>query len=65
MDSTYKEYTGGIIVHGGTFTGDAQITSPAYMIVDGGTFTFDPTEYVDTEKYVVTEIDGKYKVTKK
>ena len=66
MDSsTYSEYTGGILVHNGIYTGTAEITSPAYMIIDGGTFSFNPTEFVDTDNYTVTETDGKFTVTKK
>lgn len=63
--ASYPGYTGGVIIHGGSFTGAADITAPAYMNIDGGSFSFDPTSYVDTTKCNITENSGVYTVTKK
>lgn len=63
--ATYPDYTGGVIIHGGSFTGTVSITEPAYLKIDGGSFSFDPTPYVDTTKCNITEKDGIYTVTKK
>ena len=43
---TYPEYTGGLNISGGNFTGDYRITSPAYLSITGGTFSVDPSNYV-------------------
>lgn len=60
--NTYTEYTGGLKIHGGKFVGNAEIDQTAYMVIDGGEFTFDPTPYVDTSKHTVTELNGVYTV---
>lgn len=59
---TYPQYEGGFVINGGQFTGDASIKVPAYLVINKGTFTFDPTQYVDTSVHTVTESDGKYVV---
>ena len=49
--STYPQYTGGLAISGGTFTGGYEITSPAYMVLTGGSYNVDPTAYV-AEGYI-------------
>ena len=44
--NTYPEYTGGLQIKGGSFSGGFNITSPAYMEVTGGTFSADPSAFV-------------------
>jgi len=57
---TYAAYvfsTGGTIeINGGTFNG-ALKEDAGELIIKGGTFTDDPTNYVDTENYDVTKND--------
>ena len=55
---------GTITINGGTITGKFWISSGSVTIT-GGTFNFDPSEYVDLEKYTVTENEGVYIVTAK
>ena len=43
---TYPQYTGGLAISGGTFTGGYSITSPAYMSITGGTYSVNPSAYV-------------------
>ena len=57
--STYPEYEGGFKINNGDFEGNANITVPAYLQINGGTFTFDPTQYVTTG-HMVSEQDGKF-----
>ena len=65
--NTYQSYSGGLQIHGGTFKGDIHIKAPAYMIIDGGSFSFDPTNYIDSNISNVTYDDTTklYTVTKK
>ena len=49
--NTYKDYNGGFKINNGNFTGNAYIKSPAYLNINKGKFTFDPTNY--TTKSVV------------
>lgn len=64
--NTYPSYSGGLQIHGGTFKGDIHIVSPVYMIIDGGSFSFDPTDYIDSTKSKVTfnNTTNLYEVTK-
>ena len=56
---------GECVISGGTVS-SLIVSSGARCTVSGGTFGFDPTEYVDTEKYDVTENeDGDWTVTPK
>lgn len=43
---TYPQYIGGFVIEGGSFTGTANITSPATMNITGGEYSFDPSAYV-------------------
>ena len=44
--NTYPQYTGGLQLEGGNYTGGFNITSPASMSITGGTFDHDPTAYL-------------------
>ena len=59
---TYPEYTGGFIINDGTFTGTASIKSPAYLVINKGTFTFDPTEYTSNKTVTYDEAAQIYTV---
>ena len=61
--NTYPNYTGGLKLKGGEFHGGYSITSPAYMEVTGGTFSEDPSAYVDLNDYKVEENAGMYTVS--
>lgn len=60
---------GAFEVEGGTFTGDLFISSSGAetktITITGGTFDADPTAYVDTTNYTVTESNGTYTVAAK
>ena len=43
--NSYPNYTGGLKLNGGTFTGSFAITSPASTVISGGTFSKDPSEF--------------------
>lgn len=47
----------------GGYVGELQHHSGT-LIITGGTFGFDPSDYVDTTNYTVTEADGIWTVTK-
>ncbi len=55
--NTYPEYTGGLQIQGGNYTGALNITSPAFMSITGGIFDNDPTAYV-AEGYEAVALDG-------
>ena len=57
--SSYPNYEGGFKINGGDFTGNAQITVPAYLQINGGSFTFDPTQYI-TSGHTVSEQNNKF-----
>ena len=61
--SSYPEYTGGLKLKAGEYTGAFSITSPAYMEVTGGTFDHDPTAYV-AFGYEANQIGTKWTVVK-
>lgn len=42
--STYPEYTGGVQIKGGSYTGNLAITSPASLAVSGGIFSVEISE---------------------
>lgn len=42
--STYPEYTGGVKIKGGSYTGNLAITSPASLAISGGTFSVEISE---------------------
>lgn len=50
-------------VSGGNFTGELNIATGATLTVTGGTFSVDPSAYVDTSAYTVTEDNGAWTVT--
>ncbi len=57
-----------INISGGTFNGNISrnaAKAKSKFTITGGTFSFDPTNYVDTEAYDVTEADGIYTVAAK
>ncbi len=58
--------SGKITIEGGNVNG--KITNEGgsgFVKVTGGTFTVDPTSFVDADNYTVTNSDGKYTVAKK
>ena len=55
--NTYKDYEGGFTINNGNFTGNAYIKTPAYLNINRGKFTFDPTNY--TNKSVKYNEDTK------
>ncbi len=60
--------TNSLVINGGTFTGFSGVTytDNANVSITGGTFSFDPTEYVDTTTHTVTDNnDGTYSVSTK
>ena len=57
-------YGGIVIINGGTITEGLYILESSVAITSG-TFNFDPSEYVDLEKYNVTENEGSWIVTAK
>ena len=62
--NTYQGFIGGFKIHGGTFKGTATIITPAYMVVDGGTFDNSVADYLkDGYKEVQTD-SGLYMVVK-
>ncbi|MDY3031057.1 MAG: cellulase family glycosylhydrolase [Clostridia bacterium] len=66
-DEATTETAPNIIINGGTFLDGIGFSKPANTTtkieVKGGTFAFDPTDYVDTEKYRVTAVGDYYTVT--
>lgn len=50
-------------INGGNYSGVATLNDGT--VITGGTFSFDPTSYVDTDAYTVTEADGTYTVAEK
>ncbi len=70
---TSANYTQKILVTGGTFhvnEGGSLIevssgNASDYLTITGGTFNVDPTAYVDTAKYTVTQNGGEWTVTAK
>ena len=61
---TYPGFVGGFRIHGGTFKGTATVTSPAYMIVDGGVFDNSVAEYIKAGYKEVQTDSGLYSVVK-
>ncbi len=53
-----------VTVKGGNLSGSLILPTDSLTVI-GGTFDNDPTGYVDTENYTVTNTDGKYTVTEK
>lgn len=68
-DSDYAIYCVGtdiVTINGGTFTGEITSSNVETIIIKGGTFSVDPSDYVDTENYTITSNeDGTYTVTAK
>ena len=62
--STYPEYTGGVQIKGGSYTGDLAITSPASLAISGGTFSVEISEEYCAEgfKPVKNEQDNTWGV---
>ena len=54
-----------VIVNGGTFEGALIVTNNATLEINGGTFTVDPSAYVNEETHNVTESNGVWTVTEK
>ena len=53
---------GNIEVRGGTFTGTIKGNNKDYLVITGGTFSTDPSDYVPFG-YDVKQVDGKYVVS--
>lgn len=68
-DSGYAIFCTGadnVTINGGTFTGAIGSSNVETIIIKGGTFSVDPSEYVDTENYTITSNEnGTYTVTEK
>lgn len=62
--STYPEYTGGVQIKGGSYTGNLAITSPASLAISGGTFSVEISEEYCAEgfKPVKNEQDNTWGV---
>ena len=56
---------GKITINGGDFTGAIVVDPAGTLVITGGTFSVDPSAYVDTENYNITESEGKFTVTAK
>lgn len=57
-----------LAINGGTFESFTGVTykEDAMPVINGGTFSFDPTEYVDTTTYIVIDnLNGTFTVAKK
>ena len=54
-----------IVVKDGQFTGTINATNDATITIEGGTFSVDPTSYVNTEIYSVTPSNSIWTVKKK
>ena len=65
--NTYPSYNGGLKIYDGSFTGNALIISPAYMNIYSGSFSFDPSNYIDSYLVKVSYDDNSktYMVSKK
>ena len=61
--NTYPQYTGGLQLQGGNYTGGFSITSPAFMNITGGTYNVDPTAYV-SNGYEAVESNNVWNVVK-
>lgn len=64
--NTYSQYESHIVINGGVFTNvDFEIVGGEYATIEikGGTFDSDPTQYVDTTKYSVTNDNGLWVVS--
>lgn len=55
--NSYPGYTGGFKINGGSFDGNAHVISPAYLVINKGSFTFDPSQYVSQNKSVTVSGD--------
>lgn len=44
--NTYPQYTGGLQLKGGEYTGSFSIDSPAYMVITGGSYSEWPGDYI-------------------
>ena len=62
--NTYPEYTGGMQLNDGTFKGNFSIKTPSYAVVKGGTYTTDPTPYLE-EGLKAVQNNGTWTVQEK
>ena len=61
--ATFPQYTGGLTISGGSFSGGYNITSPAYLSISGGTFNVCPSEgYIATNCEANDNGDGTWTV---
>ena len=56
---------GTVTILGGTFNGGLQVDAAGTLVINGGTFTVDPSAYVNAETHKVTENNGVWTVTAK
>ena len=57
-----KTYESAITVNGGNFTGNIKVSAATKLVINGGTFTVDPTAWVSTGKTVVNNGNGTWTV---
>lgn len=56
------KYESVITINGGTFEGEIKVSLATTLVINGGTFTVDPTRWVATGKTVVENADGTWTV---
>ena len=63
-DDGGKTFTAGntLTIESGTYTDITFVEGDGEIIIKGGSFDFDPTEFVNTDEYTVTENSGTYTV---
>ena len=68
--TTYKDVYGKFVMNSGTVSGKIDALGLAYiggvdLTINGGTFSVDPTQYVNSATHTVNENNGTYTVTAK
>ena len=64
-EGTLTITNGTLNITGGICEGTLETGENGKIVVTGGTFAVDPTEFVDTGKYTVTEENGKFTVNER
>lgn len=57
-----ENYKSVITINGGTFEGKIKITAATILVINGGTFTVNPTDWVGAGKTAVANADGTWTV---
>ena len=58
--NTYPNYEGGLVLNDGKYNGSFHVTSPAYLVINGGEYTNDPETYLGSGKTVTSGSDSTY-----